>query len=266
MKNQLGHRFELRSYETDATFDPQGKKDQWERFIHFLEHKNEQGRGRVIYKLIFVIRHGEGYHNVKEREVGRQAWDSHWSLLNGDGKTTWSDARLTEEGERQARQLNVFWRRSLRDTKMPTPEKYYTSPLARCLETTRLTYSGLDVPSDRPYRPIIKENLRERFGAHTCDRRSARSWIVSNYPEFRTESSFTEIDQQWKSTEREAESEVEGRVKQVLDDAFLSYNTVVSFTAHSGLIRALYSLTRHREVWVAAGVLVPVLIKGEIVE
>jgi hypothetical protein len=27
------------------------------------------------YKLLYLIRHGEGLHNVKEREVGRAEWD-----------------------------------------------------------------------------------------------------------------------------------------------------------------------------------------------
>lgn len=70
-----------RAYETDAIFDPEGKKTQWERFTRFLEHKNEQGQGRVQYKLIFLIRHGQGYHNLKEAEVGRHAWEVRMPLF-----------------------------------------------------------------------------------------------------------------------------------------------------------------------------------------
>ncbi|KAI0842609.1 phosphoglycerate mutase-like protein [Hypoxylon sp. FL0890] len=256
-----------RAYETDAVFDPEGKKTQWERLIHHLDHHNQQGEGHVQYKLLFLIRHGEGYHNVKEAEVGRDSWNSHWSLLDGDDHKNWSDAHLTEKGRQQAHVLNDFWQESLKDPGIPAPQRYYTSPLARCLETTRITYSGLDVPSDRPFKPIVKENLREWFGKHTCDRRSTRSWIAFNYPEYEIEPSLTEADERWKPDHRETEGEIADRVKTLLDDIFNSEDkTILSFTAHSGFIRTLYRVTGHRDVWVAAGAMVPVLIRAEVVE
>ncbi|KAI1416266.1 phosphoglycerate mutase-like protein [Hypoxylon sp. FL1857] len=256
-----------RAYETDATFDPEGKKTQWERLVHYLDHYNKQGRGKVVYKLLFLIRHGEGYHNVKEAEVGREAWNSHWSLLDGDGQKNWSDAHLTEKGRQQARALNAFWQESLKNPGIPAPQRYYTSPLARCLETTKLAYSGLSVPADRPFKPIVKENMREWFGKHTCDRRSTRSWIESNYPDYGIERSLTEADELWKKDHRETKEEIADRIKKLLDDIFSTDDkTLISFTAHSGFIRALYDVTGHRDVWVAAGAMVPVLIRAEVVE
>ncbi|KAI1401923.1 phosphoglycerate mutase-like protein [Hypoxylon fuscum] len=256
-----------RTYETDAVFDLEGKKTPWERFVYFLEHLNQQGRGKVLYKLVFLIRHGEGYHNVKEAEVGREAWDSHWSLLDGDDHTNWSDASLTEKGRQQAQALNAFWQNAIENTGMPSPQRYYTSPLARCLETTKIAYSGLDVPSDRPFKPIVKEKLRECFGEHTCDRRSTRSWIVANYPEYEIEPSLAENDEKWKADRRETDDEIADRVRELLDDVFSNEDgKIISFTAHSGLIRALYNVTNHRDVWVQAGAMVPNLIKAEIAE
>ncbi|KAI5860304.1 phosphoglycerate mutase-like protein [Durotheca rogersii] len=253
-----------RSYETDSAFDPEGKKTQWERFVHFLEQQNRAGRGGVLYKLVFVIRHGEGHHNVKEAEVGRHAWDAHWSLLDGDGRVTWSDAKLTEKGKQQAQVLNAFLRESVASVKMPTPQTYYTSPLARCLETTRIAYSGLDLPADRPFVPIVKEGLRERYGEHTCDRRSTRSWIASSYPQYVIEPSLTEDDELWKPDRRETAAEVVDRVKHLLDDIFTHDDKhIISFTAHSGLIRGLYEAVQHNDVWVSAGALVPVLVRAE---
>ncbi|OTB07014.1 hypothetical protein M426DRAFT_257423 [Hypoxylon sp. CI-4A] len=256
-----------RPYETDAQFDPEGKRTQWERFVYFLEHQNQLGQGKVFYKLAFVIRHGEGYHNVKEAEVGRHAWEDYWATVDGDGHSTWSDAHLTEKGKAQAQTLNAFWRDSTVSIKIPLPQKFYTSPLARCLETTKITYSDLNAPADRPFKPMIKERLRERFGVHTCDRRSPRSWIASNYPDYEIEPSLTEADELWKADVRETESEVADRVAKFLDDVFTSDDSyIISLTAHSGLIRALYNVTNHRDVWVSAGALVPVLIKAEVVE
>ncbi|KAI5922683.1 histidine phosphatase superfamily [Camillea tinctor] len=252
-------------YETDAQFDPEGKKTQWERFSYFLDQLNARGQGKTTYKLICAIRHGQGYHNVKESQVGRTEWDRHWSHLETDGKLVWFDSFLTEEGENQARKLNTFWEESIRDFKMPPPQKYYTSPLARCLKTTKLAYSGLQVPSDRPFKPIVKENLRERFGVHTCDRRRPRSWIAHEYPEYEIERGFVENDEYWKAEVRESDEEINSRMTALLNDIFSDKSsTVVSLTAHSGVLRALYSVTKHRQVWVAAGSVVPLLVKAEV--
>ncbi|KAI1463956.1 phosphoglycerate mutase-like protein [Daldinia caldariorum] len=251
-----------RVYGTDAVFDPKGEKSQWERFVHYLESSNKNANDGVQYKLIFLIRHGQGYHNLKEAEVGRQQWESYWSHLDGDGNTVWADSHLAEKGKQQAQALNDFWRNAI-TAGMPTPQRYYTSPLTRCLETTSITYSGLDVPADHPFRPIIKENLRERYGKHTCDRRSSRSWIAANFPGFRIESTLTETDELWEKDVRESEGEIADRVKMLLQEIFQQDdNSILSFTAHSGFLRALYHVIGHPDVWVSAGAMVPVLIRA----
>jgi hypothetical protein len=64
-----------RAYDTDEAFDPRREKHAWERFAHYLDYLNTTGDGKAVYKLIYAARHGEGYHNVKEREVGTLAWE-----------------------------------------------------------------------------------------------------------------------------------------------------------------------------------------------
>ncbi|KAI1762388.1 phosphoglycerate mutase-like protein [Hypoxylon sp. FL1150] len=247
-----------RAYDTDAAFDPERKKTQWERFVYFVEH---QARQEHRYKIIFLIRHGQGYHNLKESQVGLRAWNDHWSLVDTDGVISWTDALLTGIGREQAKALGEFWRDSIKNGTVPLPRKLYTSPLMRCLETTKFTYSGLP---DLEFRPLIKEKLRERNGEHTCDRRSTRSWISSNFPEYEIEAGFTEEDEEWRPDRRETAVEIAGRVRLLLDDIFTNDDeTIISFTAHSGLIRALYDVTGHRDVWVGAGAMVPMLIRAE---
>jgi len=46
----------------------------WTGFSDYLDELNREN-DRVRYKLIFATRHGEGYHNVKEAEVGTAAWE-----------------------------------------------------------------------------------------------------------------------------------------------------------------------------------------------
>lgn len=180
---------------------------------------------------------------------------------------TWADARLTEKGKGQALEIKASLESDIQEMKIPRPGRCYTSPLARCLETTRLAFSGLGSPTDQPFKPMIKESLRERLGRHTCDRRSTRSWIESNYPEFEVEPDFTEQDELWQPNYRETADEHVVRVKKLLDNIFSSEErSVISFTAHSGAIRALYAATGHRDVWVAAGAMVPLLVMAELQE
>jgi broad specificity phosphatase PhoE len=157
--------------------------------------------------------------------------------------------------------------RDSQDLEMPLPSKQYSSPLARCLETTRLAFGGLqDSEGGSRSHPMIKELLRERLGRHTCDRRSPRSWIGANFPEFNIETGFTEEDQLWDRDRRETAEEHVVRIKKLLDDIFSNEPAqIISFTCHSGAIRALYEAIHHREVWVAAGAVMPVLIKANLV-
>ena len=47
---------------------------QWQRLHQYIRHLNAHDEDKQ-YKLLYLIRHGEGLHNVKEKEVGRAEWD-----------------------------------------------------------------------------------------------------------------------------------------------------------------------------------------------
>ena len=192
---------------------------------------------------------------------------SYWSRLDGNGIMTWADSHLTEEGIIQAQALNSFWQDALSNSKIPAPEKYYTSPLVRCLETVNLAFSGLDLPQDRPFKPIVKELLRERLGVETCNRRRTRSWIRAAYPDYEIEAGFTEEDQLWDSRMLESVPAHISRARALLDDIFnTDDSTFLSFTTHSGTIQALYKAAQHPVTWVAAGAVVPLFIRAERVD
>lgn len=64
-----------RAYPTDADLGPDPKTT-WERFAHHVRTLNAQSADpNVRYKVLFLGRHGEGYHNVAEREYGTEEWD-----------------------------------------------------------------------------------------------------------------------------------------------------------------------------------------------
>jgi broad specificity phosphatase PhoE len=180
---------------------------------------------------------------------------------------TWADAHLTEAGKNQARIANNFWADALANRGIPAPESYYTSPLWRCLQTARLSWHGLEVPASRPFRPLIKEKLRETIGIHTCDRRSDRDDIHESFPRYPIEEGFAQHDPLWKPNLRETSTLQTQRAKELLDDVFENDDkTWISFTSHSGQIAAILRAIRHREFGLSTGAQIPVLLKAEWVD
>ena len=229
-----------RTYATDASYDPQGKKTQWQRFANQVFGLNRDAPLEVQYKLLFLGRHGEGYHNVAESYYGTPAWNCYYSELDGNDTVTWADARLTPKGVTQAQAVNAFWASEIKNQKIPTPQSYYTSPLTRCLQTANLTFSGLDLPSSHPFLPTVKEFFREGISGHTCDRRGTKSYIQSAFPTYKIEPGFTETDQLWEAYHGETQVDQDIRSKAVLDDVFShDRETYISVTSHSGEIASI---------------------------
>lgn len=229
-----------RTYPTDTNYDPRGKKTQWQRFANQVFRLNRDAPHDTQYKLLYMGRHGEGYHNTAESFYGTPAWNCYYSLLEGNETVNWTDARITPKGFAQAQLANAFWASEIRNQKIPTPQDYYTSPLTRCLATANITFSGLDLPSRHPFVPTVKELLREGISGHTCDRRSSRSYIQNAYPDYEIEPCFTETDQLWQAYHSETRVDQDIRSKTVLDDIFSnSRGTYISLTSHSGEIASL---------------------------
>lgn len=86
------------------------------------------------------------------------------------------------------------------------PESFYTSPLDRCLATANITFNGLQLPAQQPCVPEVKELLREVIGIHTCDRRSKKTYIHTNFPAYTFEPGFAEDDEMWRPEVRESNS------------------------------------------------------------
>lgn len=147
-----------RSYPSDSTFDPTGEKPKWERFTNHVAALNHRADGNAVYKLLYLARHGEAYHNVAQSYYGSQCWDCYWSQQDGNGSTTWRDAEMTPNGVRQMLAANTFWRETAPELKIPFPESFYVSPMARTLSTANLTFASLPLWSEpRPFAPTVKE-------------------------------------------------------------------------------------------------------------
>lgn len=97
------------------------------------------------------------FHPLQATSIDSMLPQRYWAAQEGDASSRWVDPHLTATGIEQAHAVHAFWKHQLAVAKTPPPQTYYCSPLYRCLETANLTFTGLDLPADRPYKPIAKE-------------------------------------------------------------------------------------------------------------
>ncbi|RMZ81114.1 hypothetical protein DV738_g2413, partial [Chaetothyriales sp. CBS 135597] len=276
------HNFGLinRPYESDGSISTVSAASltPWQRFAHHLVWLNEGPsalRKTTSYRLLFLGRHGQGFHNVGEAYYGTENWDCYWSLQDGNGTVTWADAHLTDLGISQAQDVHGFWLKQIEEQQIATPDSFYVSPLDRAINTAEITFRDLPLAKwggrnqqhqdgQVDYRPLIKELLREGNGLHTCDRRSTKSEIAARWPGYRFEPAFTEQDKLWRADARESSSALRVRLRSLLDDVFAhDAHSVISFTAHSGAIAAILDVVGHRQFSLQTGAVIPVLVKVE---
>ena len=89
-------------------------------------------------KKVHFIRHGEGHHNVAQREWrAKPDWDgtSEPYTIDNDADYGYVDALLTDKGEGQARTLQA------RTTAMATPQMLVVSPMRRATQTGLLAFA-----------------------------------------------------------------------------------------------------------------------------
>ncbi|CAD7965114.1 unnamed protein product [Amoebophrya sp. A25] len=155
-------------------------------------------------KVVHFIRHGEGNHNVAQREwrarkdfgaYKSEAWDrlSEPYTIDNDPKYRFIDAQLTAAGQAQAEALRdplakTNWQAHV-DFALPEVELLLVSPLRRATET------GLRAAQDlllhrtkkgeaRKMKIVAIENLHEVGGRHTCDKRLDKVELEKEYSEW----------------------------------------------------------------------------------
>jgi broad specificity phosphatase PhoE len=248
---------------SDLDDDCEDDLTQWQQFDRELLSLNKNANHGIAYKLLFLGRHGEGWHNAAETFYTTPAWNCYYSLIQGNATANWDDAHLTSNGVKQAQTANAFWATRIKLQKITTPQSFYTSPLARCLETSNITWSGLDLGKHK-FIPTVKEYLREGISLHTCDHRSNKTWIRANYPSYKIENGFSEFDPLFNGITSESPAAQDLRSKAVLDDIFLSdKSTVISITSHSGGIASILRVLDHIPFSLSTGAIIPVLVKAE---
>jgi broad specificity phosphatase PhoE len=263
----------------DASIDNETLKP-WVRLAQYLSNLNLNASEGTAYKVIFLTRHGFGYHNACMSRVGEEAWNvsvrccsdghwlmydqRHWSHLDDDGEHSLRDAHLHPEGIKQAEELGRVWAAAVADDLVPCPATVYTSPLARALETTRLVFAPTFKLQERELRPVVKEALRERLTDHTCDQRSRRKWIVETYPNYVIEQGFSEEDELWAADKYETDAEHVSRKQAALEDIFEGdKHLFIAITCHDMAIGAILAVLGLARFKVREGSTIAMLVKAE---
>lgn len=64
-----------RTYPADQKLTHAKDLTQWERFYNQVEKLNDESHSDVEYKVLFLGRHGEGWHNAAQTYYGDAAWN-----------------------------------------------------------------------------------------------------------------------------------------------------------------------------------------------
>ncbi|KAJ5635834.1 phosphoglycerate mutase [Penicillium longicatenatum] len=258
-----------RTYPADHELKHAKDLTQWERFYHQVEKLNDESHSDVEYKVLFLGRHGEGWHNAAQTYYGDAAWNCYWAEMDGNGTATWNDAELTTNGVDQALVAHNFWQKEIDEQRIHTPDNYFVSPLTRTLQTANYTFTGLEFPKgSAKFKPLIKELFREGISIHTCDHRRDRSYIHDLFPEWPIEKGFSEEDELWNGVTAETSAAQDVRSETVLDQVFFTSasskkDLFVSVTSHSGEISSILRVVGHRTFSLNTGAVIPVLVKAE---
>ena len=187
-------------------------------------------------KKVHFIRHGEGFHNVAQREWReRPDYDgkSEPYTLDNDPSGRYTDALLTQAGVSQARALQTR-------TQALAPQLLVVSPLRRATQTGLLAFEP-HVTSGRL--PVLAHELaHERGGRHTCDKRLSRTALAAAYPKVSYALLESEEDPLWgDGVTRESWEALARRGVGFVDWLLARPETHVAVAAHSAFLLALFN-------------------------
>ncbi|QLL30555.1 hypothetical protein HG536_0A03730 [Torulaspora globosa] len=218
------------------------------------------------YKLVVLARHGQGYHNAALLRYGLEAWEDHWSFLVGDEYGDWLDSKLTALGKEQVEKTGLQVLAPMVGHIEALPDVFFTSPMRRCLETFIGSWGDIfrrnnEYLKDSTIPVQVVENLRERLGEHTCDKRVPHSEVVGEYQHYATdggnvinwhyEPGYPEEDELWFEDYRETDAELDERLHTGLSQIFGQLNSdqrFISITCHSGVIQSILRNLSHPPV------------------
>lgn len=194
-------------------------------------------------KVVHFIRHGEGTHNVAQREHRSDpTWDgaSEPYTLDTDPAWRYLDAELNEKGRGQAAALQER-------TAALSPELLVVSPMRRATQTA---LAAFDAHVRRgALRPLAQELCHERAGKHTCDKRLPRAELAALYPSVDYSLLQDEDDPYWgDGRTRESVPDLAARAGQFVSWLMARPERRVAVACHSAILLAIFNAVLECEV------------------
>lgn len=189
-------------------------------------------------KLIHFIRHGEGHHNVAQREWrAAKGWDgtSEPYTMDNDPNWTYVDAELNDKGIGQAEALVAVTEPALK------PELLVVSPMRRATQTGLLAFAP---HIQRGALPVIAHELcHERAGRHTCDKRLAKAALAKAFPAVNYDGLGAEEDPFWgDGWTREPWEDLGTRAARFVQHVLHERpETHIAVASHSGFLLAIFN-------------------------
>lgn len=140
----------------------------------------------------------------------------------------WADARLTPFGEQQSATLQPAL------AALPHPGVVLVSPLSRTIQTALIAFGGAGAPAARF---VSEELIRERNGAHPCDRRRPVAALAADFPAVDF-GRLTAVDETW-TPAREPWPATVARATAFLHLLAAMPERVVAAVTHNDFLQAL---------------------------
>lgn len=211
-------------------------------------------------KLCHFIRHGEGFHNVAQREWrANPDWDgtSEPYTLDTDPGFKFVDAELNDKGKGQATELQ-------QRTMALQPQLLVVSPMRRATLTGLLAFA----PHVEEELPVVAHELcHERAGKHTCDKRLAKAQLQQLYPAVDYKLIADEDDPFWgDGTTREPWADLGERAGRFVSWLLDAPESHVAIAAHSAFLLAVFNAaldvdSEETRTWFGTGEMRSVLLR-----
>jgi broad specificity phosphatase PhoE len=188
-------------------------------------------------KLCHFIRHGEGFHNVAQREWrSKPDWDgaSEPYTLDTDPSLSFADAELNEKGKGQAVELQQKTEPHLK------PQLLVVSPMRRATLTGLLAFEPHVKRGELPV--LAVETCHERAGRHTCDKRLSKAELAALFPAVDYSMISSEDDPFWgDGVTREPWEALATRAGEFIDFVMARPESHLAVAAHSAILLSIFN-------------------------
>ncbi|KAL4161598.1 hypothetical protein PRNP1_002150 [Phytophthora ramorum] len=209
----------------------------WSAFQQKIDHL---GKDPKELKVVYFVRHAQGFHNVARQKYGSERWEE---LARSD---EYLDPDLTPFGVEDTKTKGPPSVQAELERGMPPLERVVVSPLSRAIQTAQTFFAKDQVPNQRF---LCMENCREILDCCTFDKRQPVSVITHKFPDVDVSFVKDEEDLQWSPTHYETLEEINARAKLFLSELFdIVPERYVVVVSHVCFIQAVYAVTTGTEL------------------